>query len=200
MESDVSFRVVALVVLALGFGASGVLRRRADRTGGAVPRSADRKPVVVALAVAGAVFYGSLLSWLIHPPLVAWAGLRIPSSARWTGAVLMAAGMTAALWSLWHLGRNVTPTAVARSRAELVTSGPYRWVRHPLYSSMLLTVPGCALLAANALVLVGGLATVAVILFRTGREETELIERFGDRYIGYMERTGRILPRLRVRR
>lgn len=73
--------------------------------------------------------------------------------------MLVAAGMALALWSLWHLGPYVTPTAAVRSDAELVVSGPYRRVRHPLYSSMLLTIPGCGLVTGSLAVLGAGLAT-----------------------------------------
>lgn len=200
MGTEAQLRLAVLILFALGFGASMTLRRRADRDGGAVPRSADRRPIAVALALAGGLFYGSLAAWLIHPPLVGWAEVAIPATARWTGVLLVSAGFATGLWALLHLGRNVTPTAAAREDAELVTSGPYRRVRHPLYASMLLTVPGCGLASANVLVLAAGAAVFAVILVRTRHEEEELVRRFGDRYLAYRERTGRILPRFRTGR
>lgn len=197
MSDDLPFRGALLVLLLGGLLASTVLRRRADRAGGRVPRSADSPGVRAALGVAGAVYYGSLLAWLVHPPLVGWAGLGLPPGFRWLGGGVAAAGIVFALLALRHLGRNVTPTAAARMDAELVTSGPYRHLRHPLYSSMILTVPGLALLSANLLVLVGGLATIGVLLVRTRREEEELEERLGRRYAEYRKRTGRFLPRFR---
>lgn len=201
MGTEAQLRLAVLILFTLGFGASVTLRRSADRRGGTVPRSADRKPVVVALGLAGGLFYGALAAWLLHPPLVGWAEISISATARWTGVLLISAGFVTGLWALLHLGRNTTPTAVTREDAELVTSGPYRHVRHPLYASMLLTIPGCALASANLLVLAAGTATFAVILVRTRHEEVELVRAFGDRYLEYMDRTGRILPRIgRTRR
>lgn len=201
MGPEAQLRLVVLILFALGFGASATLRRRADRRGGTVPRSADRKPIAVALGLAGGLFYGALAAWLLHPPLVAWAEMSISATGRWTGVLLISAGFVTGLWALRHLGRSATPTAVTREDAELVTSGPYRHVRHPLYSSMLLTIPGCALASANLLVLAAGTATFGVILVRTRHEEEELVRAFGDRYLDYMDRTGWILPRIgRARR
>ncbi|MFW6202190.1 MAG: methyltransferase family protein [Gemmatimonadota bacterium] len=196
MLEDLGFRVALLAVLGAGLAVSGALRRRADRAGGEVPRSADEKPVRVALVAGAVLFYGALVAWLVHPELVGWGSVPVAEPVRWSGAVLLAAGVALALWALTHLGRNVTPTAVAREDAELVTTGPYARVRHPLYSSMLLTLPGCALLAANLVVLIGGVVTFAAILVRVRREEEELVGRFGERYVAYAERTGRVLPRL----
>lgn len=194
--TDWPFRLALLLILMAGVIASGAMRKRADRAGGVVPRSADEPWVGLALKVGGLTVYGSLLAWILYPPVIGWAGVALPDALRWLGAGLMVLGVATGLWALRHLGRNVTPTAVPRPDAELVTTGPYRWVRHPLYSSGLLTLPGAALLAANLLVLVAGAATYAVLLYRTRREETELVRRFGERYVDYRARTGMILPRV----
>lgn len=196
MFEDLAFRGALLLLLVCDFTASVRLRRAADRAGGRVSRAADSAGVALALRLGGAVYYGTLLLWLLHPPFVRWAGMPLGHNLRWFGAVLGGVGVAFALWSLSRLGRNVTPTAVARSDADLVVSGPYRWVRHPLYSSMGLTIPGFALLSANLLVLGAGAATFAVIAIRTRREEIELVERFGSAYADYMERTGRFFPRI----
>ncbi|MGW8251833.1 MAG: methyltransferase family protein, partial [Anaerolineales bacterium] len=76
-----------------------------------------------------------------------------------------------------------------------VTYGPYRWVRHPLYTVGFMMFIGLSLLAANwfiALMLVLGFVPLAM---RTPIEEAHLVERFGDEYRRYMRRTGRYLPR-----
>lgn len=200
MGTEAQLRLMVLILFALGFGASVTLRRRADRRGGKVPRSADPKPIAVALGLAGGLFYGALAAWLLHPPLVGWAAVSISATGRWTGVLLISAGFVTGLWALLDLGRSVTPTVTVREGSELVTSGPYRHVRHPLYSSMLLTIPGCALATANLLVLAAGMATFAVILVRTRHEEDELVRTFGDRYLDYMDQTGRIIPRFRTGR
>lgn len=194
MGDDVALRLVTLVILLAGITASGMLRRRADRLGGAVPRAADGRAMQIALATSALIFYGSVLVWLIYPPALAWAAIALPAGARWLGAALVAAGMALGVWAIAHLGRNVTPTHVAREDASLVTSGPYRYVRHPLYASGLLLLPGCVLATSNVLVLTAGVAGLVAILIRVRREEAELVRRFGAAYTSYMTRTGRIVP------
>lgn len=194
MAEEIALRVTLFSMLFLGLGASLRIRQSADEAGGVVPRSADTPGVAAALRICGAIYYGSILLWLAYPPLVSWAGVHLPEWLRWLGIALVAGGLALGLAALWHLGRSTTPTAVARTDAELVVSGPYRWIRHPLYTSMWLSVPGVALVSANLLPLLSGAATVAVLTFRTRREERELVERFGDRYRRYMSRTGRFLP------
>jgi protein-S-isoprenylcysteine O-methyltransferase Ste14 len=76
-----------------------------------------------------------------------------------------------------------------------VTTGPYRWVRHPFYVSVLLLVLSCAMLAANWFIFGCGLALFAMMSLRTRIEEEKLVERFGDEYHRYRERTGAFLPR-----
>jgi protein-S-isoprenylcysteine O-methyltransferase Ste14 len=82
----------------------------------------------------------------------------------------------------------------------LVTIGPYRWIRHPFYSSLALAVVANALTAANWFLFVTGGLVFTLLVIRCGREEENLISRFGDQYRIYMQRTGRFLPRIRRQR
>lgn len=195
MTLDLAYRVALLLLLVPAFGASIRLRRRADRAGGEIPRSRDPAGVRVALRIGGAAYYGSVLLWLVYPPALRWSAVAVTPAVRWSGVVVTACGLGLAVWSLRHLGSNVTPTAIARPDAELVASGPYRWVRHPLYSSMFLTVPGIAAASANLIVLVAGAAMLAAIVVRTRAEEENLVRLIGEEYRSYMESTGRFLPR-----
>jgi protein-S-isoprenylcysteine O-methyltransferase Ste14 len=139
-----------------------------------------------------------LLAYLVNPSWMAWASVSLPDWLRWIGVGfgIVAGGLL--VWTLKSLGRNLTDTVVTRRAHALVTSGPYRWVRHPFYDSVALCVLANSLVAANwFLFLTGGLALVLLIV-RTRKEEEKLLARFGDAYRGYMERTGRFLPRVRA--
>lgn len=82
-----------------------------------------------------------------------------------------------------------------REEHELVTGGPYRWVRHPLYAVGSSFFVSLSLVAANWFM---GLSSLSVLLVRLPKEEEKLIERFGDEYRQYMKRTGRLLPGLKA--
>ena len=114
----------------------------------------------------------------------------------WTGALLFA-GAVVLLWrSHVDLGRHWSPTVELREDHRLVTTGVYRRIRHPMYAAHWLWA------VAQVLLLQNGVAGPALAVFfiplyvlRVPREETMLLERFGEAYRGYMERTGRVFPR-----
>jgi protein-S-isoprenylcysteine O-methyltransferase Ste14 len=116
-----------------------------------------------------------------------------PGAARqWAGNILIAAGTAWAVWSLRSLGRNVAVLAQAR---ELTDTGPYRWIRHPLYTGEITSSLGLALLAGSLAALAVWLAFIAVQAYRALREE-QLLVRALPGYRGYQARTAALLPGL----
>jgi len=77
-----------------------------------------------------------------------------------------------------------------------IGTGPYRWVRHPFYSSAVLVILGNSLAAANWFFFAAGSLVFLLLVIRTRKEEQNLIARFGDDYRNYMQRTGPFVPRL----
>ena len=100
------------------------------------------------------------------------------------------------VWMFRTLGRNLTDTVVTRKQHTLVTNGPYRWVRHPLYTLAALLGIASSLAAANWFFIVAGGLVFLLLAIRTRKEEENLLARFGDDYRTYMQRTGRFVPRL----
>ncbi len=137
------------------------------------------------------------LAWLIHPAWMAWSSVELPSWLRWIGVPLGVMAATLLIVTFRALGTNITDTVVTRTRHVLVTDGPYRWVRHPFYVAFALAMAADSLVTANWFLALTGAAAVALIAIRTRTEEQKLIERFGDDYRHYMERTGRFMPRLK---
>jgi protein-S-isoprenylcysteine O-methyltransferase Ste14 len=137
------------------------------------------------------------LEYILSPGAFAFAYLLLfPVWLRWVGATLLMMGV-ALLWlSHHHLGISFHSLVVVKERS-FVDSGPYRWIRHPIYSAYIMNYIGGGLLASNWV-----LTFIPVILFgvlvqqRVGREEESLIEQFGDHYHAYIARTGRFLPRV----
>ena len=111
----------------------------------------------------------------------------------WGGGIVAAFLL---IWTLRSLGINLTDTVVTRQHHTLVTSGPYRFVRHPFYVASALAIFANALATANWFIaLTGGLA-MTLLVMRTATEEEHLTKRFGDDYVEYMKQTGRFLPRI----
>ena len=115
---------------------------------------------------------------------------------RWLGVVLGMLVVLGVRWVLASLGRNVSETVLTKSDHALVTTGPYRWVRHPLYSTGVALILAIGLMLASWMVLGFALAAAALILTVViPQEEQRLVEAFGDDYRRYMADTGRLLPR-----
>lgn len=166
------------------------------RTGEPLDRRQEGLAPAIALRLAGLGHMLGLLCYVIRPEWMAWAAVSLPAAVRWTGALL---GITATClieWTLRHLGPNLTDTVVTRQRHTVITSGPYRFIRHPFYAGAGLALLANSLLAANSFLLITGAAVFSLMMIRTGREEANLLARFGDEYRRYQERTGRILPKL----
>lgn len=145
----------------------------------------------------GIPFYIGVFAYMISPQWMTWSALSLSTWPRWVGVGMGAATVLLLLWVNHALSRNFSPTLRIRKAHTLVTHGPYRWVRHPMYTVSLLMVIAAFLLSANWFVgLTGILAMTVLMVVRTPKEEAQLLEKFGDEYREYTRRAGRFLPRL----
>lgn len=112
---------------------------------------------------------------------------------RYLGLALCAAGIAFAIWARVHLGRNWSPMPAIKEEHELVTSGPYKYVRHPIYGGMIVAMIGSAL-AAGPYWLVGVVVCVVVFLFRVRKEEGFMTKLFPSQYPAYRQRTKALIP------
>lgn len=113
-----------------------------------------------------------------------------------TGFVLVVLGLAFAAWARDLLGRNWSSQVIVQDGHQLVTAGPYAYVRHPLYTGILTAVAGTALIVDDlAALLALGLAAVSFSL-KAHREEELLQTEFGAVYSDYRAHTGALLPRL----
>jgi protein-S-isoprenylcysteine O-methyltransferase Ste14 len=148
-----------------------------------------------ALGTAGAGLWLSMLAYVVRPALIARTQLPLPRPLRYAGAALAHGCLPLVKAIFGALGANVTRTVVTRERHTLVTHGPYRFVRHPLYTVGTVAVAGLGLASASWLTAAHGIVAFALLARRTRQEEAALVERFGDDYRAYARRTGRFLPR-----
>lgn len=126
--------------------------------------------------------------------------LKYPSWVRWLGATMLGVGIVLLWASHHHLGKSFHSLIVSKDEQALVETGPYRFIRHPIYSAYMLNYLGGGLLAGNLVLTIVPVAMFAVLVsLRMGKEEQVLVGEFGERYVAYMQRTGRLVPRFRVR-
>jgi protein-S-isoprenylcysteine O-methyltransferase Ste14 len=136
-----------------------------------------------------------MTDWLRIGPL-AWRFLPRHSEAVWLGVALTSVGVALAIWARFSLGRNWSDKVVLKVDHELICSGPYRYLRHPIYTGVLLAVAGTALTIGEwrgvaALVLLGTNYCVKAL-----KEEKILAVNFGEAFAEHKRRTGFFLPGL----
>ncbi len=123
-----------------------------------------------------------------------WRFLRPNITVSWVGVALTAAGILFAFWARFTLGRNWSGTVTVKEDHELVIRGPYRIVRHPIYTGFTLGMLGTALVTAR----VRGLVALALIVvawrLKWGIEERFMLEEFGERYTAYRKRVSALIP------
>jgi protein-S-isoprenylcysteine O-methyltransferase Ste14 len=113
----------------------------------------------------------------------------------WTGVVLCVLGFGLAINARWHLGRNWGMPMSRKELPELVSSGPYARIRHPIYSGLILAMLGSAI-GVNIFWLLILVPVGAYFIYSARREETLMLQLFPEQYTAYMARTGMLAPRL----
>jgi protein-S-isoprenylcysteine O-methyltransferase Ste14 len=122
----------------------------------------------------------------------------VPASAALgiTGAVITVAGVGLAIWARWHLGTNWSATVSIRADHELIHTGPYRTIRHPIYTGMLLAFAGTALALGEVRGLIAFVIVLIAFYFKARKEESFLAQEFGEQFAERARHTGMFLPRL----
>jgi protein-S-isoprenylcysteine O-methyltransferase Ste14 len=176
---------VALVVVAVRTISMLATPRRAEHT----PSGARRYLPAIVIPLL-----------LVVPPLAVlfrvgeldaeWPAVRVAGLALGVYAACMQ------LWALATLGRFLVPRAVVFADHALITTGPYRFVRHPVYSGSIALVLGTALATLNVAVLLVCPLVIVGMLMEARVEEGLLETRFGSEYRAYARRTGCLVPRL----
>ncbi len=194
------FRIIASIIFVVGLLISGYHRHKAETSGERVSWKEENPVVMVLLRISGLALWLSVILYMINPRWMRWAQLEIPQTLRWVGVGIGTVSLPLLYWLFSSIGTNITQTVATKQEHELITHGPYRWVRHPLYSVGTLMFMAFALMAANWFIGVASLMVLVMLMIRLPKEEEKLIERFGDEYRAYMKRTGRFIPRLGVGR
>jgi len=192
------FRWFAVTALVGCFSISIYYRRKARLESETIPRRRESPSLRVGRGLVALPLFIGILTYVVNPGWMTWASLAPPVWVRWVGVVSGLLAVPAGYWVFSSLGRNVSETVLTKTHHEMVTTGPYRWIRHPLYTTGLTLMLAIGLMAANWFILLFGLIALASIrLVVVPLEERELLTKFGAEYREYMRRTGRLLPRMR---
>jgi protein-S-isoprenylcysteine O-methyltransferase Ste14 len=133
----------------------------------------------------------------MNPGLTEWLALRfVPNTLEWQGlgAVVTIAGVFIAIWARFYLGSNWSATVTVKQDHQLIRSGPYSVVRHPIYSGFLLGMLGTAIYVGE----LRGLCAVALATWgwkmKSRREEAFMESEFGGDYLQYRRDVKALVP------
>jgi protein-S-isoprenylcysteine O-methyltransferase Ste14 len=162
------------------------VRERLQGRGGAARDRATR--ILIAVTLGAAVAVGVVTA--SHA-----TGPRIGGPYRAVGVIVIWLGLAIRVWAIAALGRAFRTTVEVDPGQAVVSTGPYRWVRHPSYSGLLLIIIGLGIASGSWLALaVCALLPLPALLWRINVEEAELTGVLGDRYRAYEARTKRLIP------
>jgi protein-S-isoprenylcysteine O-methyltransferase Ste14 len=152
-----------------------------------------------ALSRAGHIVPLGIAAWMLWTPALPngfLGGRFLPDvpATYWTGVVLVAFGLLFAIWARNVLGRNWSGIVTLKQDHELIRSGPYRYVRHPIYTGLLIAFAGSAIARGEW----RGLVALAIVFFALWRklrlEERWMVETFGDAYVRYRTEVRALIP------
>ena len=197
MNSECLFRSLFILSFIALFSIRIISQLRVRRGRGKV-EILEKSPSLIAGSIAALVTLVFGGEYIFFPGTFNFAYTwKYPLAIRWFGAFLLFVGITLLGAAHYHLDKSFHSFVVTINGQKMVKSGPYRWIRHPIYTAYLANYLGGGLLAGNII-----LTVVPTILFgilvalRVKPEEGAMIEQFGNEYQKYMKNTGRFLPKL----
>jgi protein-S-isoprenylcysteine O-methyltransferase Ste14 len=156
---------------------------------------AKREPLVGRLVylTAMVIGFGLLFSRLPMPyrALRLWAPSRLSLVL---GLAVQVTGLAFAIWARRELGTNWAARVTIGARQELVMLGPYRIVRHPIYSGLLFAILGTVILSGSISAAIGFLLILLSVLMKLRREEPALRQHFGEAYANYARKVPGLVP------
>jgi len=188
MKPEIIVSIVAAVVW-IAVEAYLILR---DRAGGKGTTTLDRRTrnyntISMLLALCMSPVICSL-------PVLRFAGFQAPIEF-WAGIVTMCFGFLLRHWSIYVLGKYFRTTVELERNHKVVRRGPFRYIRHPSYSGMILFCIGYGLVAQNWLSLIAAVLFPTIsLLYRIKIEEAALVQGIGAEYEEYQKETKRLVP------
>src|SRR5215472_12435526 len=177
------FRWFAVTILLSAAGTSAYYRLRAHRGSETISRRREGGFFLVVRTLVAFFLLFTVIAYAAIPQWMTWASFALPPWIRWLGFIVGLLTIPAISWVLRSLGYNVSETVLTKREHQLVTIGPYQWVRHPLYTTGIILFVALGLMLASWLVLfIAGLAALLIHLLVVPAEEHSLIAKFGDRY------------------
>ena len=186
------------LILILEFSAFSILRiiyqLKAQKAGyRTVIKEGHIYPIFLSIFICYEVF--TFFLYLLYPQAISWASIPMQPWLRSIGIFLGLLALFLFMWVHVNLGNNYSIRLRVAEQQVIIASGPYKWIRHPMYTAFYVLHVAVFFLTANwFLGLTWIIGLTALIFVRVKKEEAMMIEKFGDKYRLYIRNTGRFLP------
>ncbi len=147
--------------------------------------------IITVIGVIGIILY------LLSPPWWTWTHLPLGEYIQWAGIVVSIIPIFYLVWVHRHLDNQWSIALEIHEEHKLITTGPYRRVRHPMYLGVFVYTIGLCLISLDILVILFFVFTIWINYRRIPSEEQMMIDQFGDEYLEYMKKSGRLIPSFR---
>jgi protein-S-isoprenylcysteine O-methyltransferase Ste14 len=161
-------------------------------------RAVRERPPAVA-AAGGLAAYSPYLVWVPYAVIALRPGpeVDVPQALRWIGLALIVSGPLFMIWAAATLGRHFDVEILVHGAHEVVRTGPYAIVRHPIYAGMALHFIGAILATGNWVFILGTLLVSFPALYQRATAEERLLRAtLGDAYVRYARDVPMLIPRL----
>lgn len=196
---DAAFRFLPGLIIVGYFAHRAYYFRKVRHASGSVVQQPPEPAAELGLFLVAFTLVANTV-YVVAPGRMRWASWPLPAWLRWAGLGLAVGAFALLEWCHATLGRNWSLRVQLLKDHQLVVDGPYRRVRHPMYTAGLLANASVLLLSANWLVGGSWLALHSCqFVGRIPLEERLMLQQFGETYRQYMRTTGRLLPRIRHR-
>ena len=152
---------------------------------------------MIITAIITVIGSAGLILYLLSPPWWTWTIIPLGEWIQWSGIVIGIVPVFFLIWVHRHLDRQWSIALEIQEDHNLITTGPYRYVRHPMYLGIFIYTLGLMMISLDVLVILLFAFSIWVNYRRIPREEEMLIQEFGHEYLEYIKRSGRLLPKLR---
>ena len=198
---EITFRIAFFVILGamliMRVAFSFRMRRMGERT---MPdKQAIEHEGVFLFAMRVVLFFLLIAILVLYAINHAWMkalSFSLPVWLRWVGFIIGWLGVLLTGWSELELDRQFSPQLQLRQDHQLITSGPYGIIRHPLYTGIFTFGLNLALVSANWFFVAFFVMSLFGLGLRVPKEERMMVEQFGEEYRAYTQRTGRYLPKM----
>ncbi len=136
-----------------------------------------------------------MIFYFINPTCMKFLLIPFPQTVIWIGAILGLCGILFLIWVHIYLGKEWSADLKLNTDHNLIETGPYSKIRHPMYTACFVIYLALGIISFNYILLAVFILIIISTIIRVPDEEKMMIEKFGERYKIYMQKTGRFLPK-----